>query len=623
MSENTYYKGTILRVNLSTKEITREQFNGDDLRKYIGGPGLGLKMLYDEVPPGTKPADPENKLFFCAGPLSGTRVMGSGNYTVCTRGGVTGLLTSAQANGFFGARMRQTGNDIIAIEGVSDEWCYVSIVDDKVEIKSADHLVGKSPNETQDILKGELDKNVTVAAIGVAGENLLPIANISGDYRHRANTNGPGMPMGAKKLKCIAIVAKNNVIEYPDEDSVKSFVKNEFFKRSMEHALAQAVDKCGTTSWFDLVGPGGGVAIKNYTSNVSDTLEKLSVPTYLASLEFRKRRPCYNCPMHHGYDISFKEGSHAGETFDEIEYEMMAAFSLNIGSDDPSFAAYMCSLMEEYGVDGKEIAWSVALVYDCFEHGVITTEDTGGMSFMWGETQDLPELVDQICTRRGFGATFSDGVKIGSERIGGKAVDMAVWVGAGNAPHVTDDRGLGVSGFLPTYACSDNGSFYGSQSYDPENGNDEAPGLFDYDAIPKSAKNDSVKWMYMDMVGLCMFFAQNKAVTVEAINEVTGWDMTGDELYEAGDRVRALARSYNILCGRTREDDRVSTRMSMANVDGPAKGQNLAESLPGMIDKYLEASEYDVETGKPTPELLTRLGLEFLIADLWPERVEA
>lgn len=217
---------------------------------------MGIKMLYDEVAPNVGPTDPENKIFLCAGPLSGTRIPGSGNYTVCTRGGVTGLMTSAQANGFFGARMRQAGYDVIAIEGVAEEWSYIAIIDDKVEIRPATELLGKSTSEVQDILKDEMGKKVSIAGIGAAGEHLLPIASISGDYHHRATSNGPGLAMGAKKLKCVAVLATDNAIEYPDEAQVKAFVKDEFLKRSMEPALAQAVDKCGTTSWFDLVGPG-------------------------------------------------------------------------------------------------------------------------------------------------------------------------------------------------------------------------------------------------------------------------------------------------------------------------------------------------------------------------------
>ena len=203
------YAGQLLRVDLSAGRAWGEPWSPADMRTYLGGAGLGAKILWDEVPAGVNWDDPENRLVLGTGPLAGLPVWGTGGLTVVTRGAMTNGGTSTQANGFFGANLKYCGYDAIVVQGQAPEWTYLLIRGDRVELRDARHLVGKDTWETQDALNGELGYSghmLSVYSIGPAGENLVRFAAIQGDYGHVASKNGVGAVMGKKRLKAVAIV---------------------------------------------------------------------------------------------------------------------------------------------------------------------------------------------------------------------------------------------------------------------------------------------------------------------------------------------------------------------------------------------------------------------------------
>jgi len=619
MSMNQYWKGLVTRVNLTTGEVKREQLDPQILRDYIGGSGVGLKLLYDEVDPKTEPLSSENKLYFCCGPFNGLRVPGSGTLSIVTKGAQTGGIASAQTNGFFAARLRQAGHDFLILEGEAPEWSYIFIEDDKVEIRPASDLMGLSVSKTQKAVKRiAKNKKTSVACIGPAGENGISFAAICNDEGHVASTNGCGAVMGSKKIKAIGVLATKSIIEVPDEEALK-----EHFwimeKGASQTGVGGAIKAFGTYAYFNGMIPTGQVPIKNYSTNVFEgcDMNQFYGQNFYAAVE-RKKRPCWGCPWGHCSEVKFKEGAKAGVYMEEIEFEMMAAFSTNIGQSDMSLATWLSGQMEENGVDGKENAYCISLVYELFSKGFLTKEDTGGLSFNWGETEDLPTLLNQIANRRGFGAIFSDGVRKASEKLGGKAIDMAIWAGTGYAPHVIDTRGLGGWSQNLSLAVSDNGSFYGTHHKNEYFKIREECSPVDPVAVGKATRHGSVSWVAMDNLGSCMFFtANNNQATMRAIELTTGWKLADDELYNNGDRTRAISRAYNILAGRKRSDDTASARMFMSQHDGPGAGHDLTGSTETMITTYLEASEYDLETGKPLPKLLNQLRLDDVANDLW------
>ena len=213
------YKGRILRVNLTEEKIIEDRFPEPTLRKYIGGVGLAAKIIYDEVPPGTPWDHPDNLLILALGPLNGTRIAGSGTYTMVTKGPLTGGATSTQASGRFGAYAKFSGYDMLVLKGVSKKWVYLYIHDGIAEIRDAGHLLGKDTVETEEAIKRELgkkEKEISVVGIGLAGENLIKFAVVAGDRGHVASKNGVGAVMGLKRIKAIAAARGDKSLDVSD-----------------------------------------------------------------------------------------------------------------------------------------------------------------------------------------------------------------------------------------------------------------------------------------------------------------------------------------------------------------------------------------------------------------------
>ena len=617
MTKESPYIGRILRVDLSTGKISKELFEPKLLRMFVGGNGVGIKILYDEVPPGVKPYDPENRLILAAGPLNGTRVPGSGCISVVTKGPMTNLLTSAQANGFFGARMRFAGYDAIVIQGTSPEWEYLWIHEGEAELRPADHLLGLDTWETEGRLKEELgQKRASVACIGPSGENLVPFSAICCDHGHVASTNGPGAVMGSKRLKAVVVFGQKSSVEVWDSDRLNTLARGDFLRSAEESFMGAMIKSVGTHGYFATMYPIGGVTIKNYTTNEWSTIAKYYGENIRARFE-RKPRPCWACPWAHCAETKVTEGPLTGYEGEEPEFEQLTAWSMNIGNDDIGWAIKLGNLNDGMGMDVKECTYAISLAMECYEKGIIGLKETGGLELKWGNTEAVAQLIEDIAHRRGFGAVLADGVKKAAERIGGEAPNLAVYMGRGLAPHVVDPRG-----YWPLYFCmslSDTGSFYGTAGQDPDLGLMDQVGLHDTNKIPLGQAKGSCRWVFMDAVGVCMFFLMGRLGPIaETVAATTGWHFTVQELLEVGERITAISRAFNIRHGLVPEQDyTVSPRYESSPSDGPFKGVEVGPVQAKVAREYYQAKGWDAETSKPLPETLHRLGLDSIVKDLW------
>jgi aldehyde:ferredoxin oxidoreductase len=618
MATGKKYVNRILRINLKTGDLKNEVFDPEELRKWVGGNGTALKILYDEVKPDIKPLSPENKLIFAAGPLNGTRIPGTGTFEVATKGPLTGMLTSAQANGFFGARMRHVGYETIILEEAAQEWSYIWIDNGNVEIRSAEHLLGLDTWQTEDKLKEELGKpRASVVCVGPAAENMIPFCAIMSDHGHAAATNGPGTVMASKKIKAIVISSDSNEVDIWDE-SLNKEIRKEFLENAEKSYMGSMIKHMGTHGYYNGMSMMGALTIKNYTTEVWPTINKYFGDVIGENWD-RKKNPCWACPWGHCTDVTIKTGKAKGYTGEEPEYEAVSAWTLNIGSDDIGESVRLQNICDGMGFDLKEVTYTISLVMECFNDGILTLEDTEGLDLTWGNTDSVAQLLQDIAHKRGFGAKLTKGVKATAEMIGGEAPQKAVYMGRGLAPNVVNGRP-----YWPLWynmAMSDTGSFYCNAGQDPEIGNPEPVGLFDADKIGKYAPNNSKKTVMQDCVGICNFFVYGGLQpTVNAVNAATGWDMTIEEFLEVGDRIRALSRAYNILNGLTPEMEMaVSPRYARDPVDGPAAGFAVQVKRESVFRDYYEYSGWDRETSKPLPETLEKLDLEFIIKDMWPE----
>lgn len=613
------YSGQILRVDLSTGKISKEQFDPQLLRKYVGGTGVGTKILYDEVPPGIGPYEPENRLIFASGPLGGTRAPGSGTYAVVTKGPLTNLMTATHANGFWGARLRFAGFDAIVIQGTSSEWVYLWVHDGEAELRPADHLIGLDTWDTDDRVKAEVgESRASVACIGPSGENLVKIAGIFSDKGHSASTNGSGAVMGSKKLKAIAVFGPRGV-DVADPEQVDTLARGDWLESAGQSALGGVVKSLGTLGYFSAAAEMGWLPVKNLTTTLFTEHPKFN-GDYIRSHFEHKPRPCWGCSWGHCHTIKVTEGPYTGFEGEEPEYEGMAAWSSLVGITDPGTAIKINNVNDRLGMDLKEAGFDVALAIECFEKELIGPQDTDGLELRWGNAEAIIKLLDNIAHRRGFGDVLAEGTKRAAERIGGDAPSFAVYTKQGIAPHTHDPRGMW--GIMIGQSLSDMGSIEGSVPDllpDPDIGFPTPITPFSAEELPKGLAKGSPRRQFEDTLGVCMFLLGARlSIITDTLSAATGWDVTFQEALEIGERIVNLQRSFNIRHGLTPEmDDTISARLAEPPVNGPAQGKTIAPVYPQIRRDYYREMGWDEQTSKPLPDTLTRLGLDNVVKDLW------
>jgi aldehyde:ferredoxin oxidoreductase len=610
------YSGRILRVDLTSGQVSEEHLDAATLRAFVGGTGLGVKILYDEVPTGVGPFDPENRMIFASGPLGGTRAPGSGTYAVVTRGPLTNLLTATHANGFFGARLRFAGYDAIIVQGVSPTWVYLWIHDGVAELRDASHLVGKDTFETEDLLKEELGQTrLSVACIGPSGEHLVKYAAVVSDKGHVASTNGPGAVMGSKKLKAIAVYGKMEVPN-KDEERTKGLAK-EWFESAKQSALGSVVHAAGTVGYYSAAAETGWLPVKNMTTNLFPEHARFSAIRQVFEL---KPRPCYACPMAHCHVVKVTEGPYTGFEGEEPEYEDLAAWSSLVGITDPGAAVMLSDLNDRLGLDVKEGGFVVSLAMECYDKGLITNEDTGGLELVWGDPEAVKALLPKIARREGFGNVLAEGVMRAAQEIGGEAPEFAVYTKHGIAPHTHDPRGMW--GIMFGQSVSDMGSIEGMVPDllpDPDIGYPTPIPPFSPEGVPEGLSKGAPKRQFEDTLGVCMFLLGARLeIITDTVSAVTGWDFGPEEALEVGSRIVNLQRAFNLRHGLTPAQDCISPRLAQAPVDGPAKGKSIAPWYDQMVRDYYRHMGWDEETSKPLRETLEGLGLGYVAQDLWP-----
>ncbi|MFC1986874.1 aldehyde ferredoxin oxidoreductase family protein [Chloroflexota bacterium] len=627
MSKLYGYAGKLLRVDLTNEKITDEELNEETARKYLGGTGLGVKYLYDEVPAGVEWSDEGNRLILASGPLGGTKIAGTGTITVVTKGALTNGAVASQANGFFGAFLKFAGYDGIVIQGKAKRWVYLHIQDDKAELRDASHLVGKDTWETNDLVRNELGKDkrkMSVASIGVAGENLVKFACILIDNGHVASHNGVGAVMGSKNLKAIAVARGNTRTALSDKEGISAIAKQIHEDTLNTPGRAQGYNWGTTTLLYNSVTSGDGTApVKNYSTNVfdiePDKLEKFGGP-YIRSHFEPVPNPCWACQSHHCHMITITEGPYAGMVIEEPEYEQFAAWGPVIGQTDVAAAMMLSHENDCLGMDTNEAGWMIGLVMECYEKGVLSREDCDGLEMTWGNVEATKEMLRRIATRQGFGDVLAEGVMRAAQRIGGEAPNFAIHTMKGNTPRAHDHRTKWPT--LLDTVLSDMSTDEGFFVLRPADlGTSLAPNL-----KVNNSPEDAPVWNayfkggsdFEDSLGVCRFCTRGDVKTLaQAISAATGWNFPTEETMEAGKRMVNLMRAFNIRHGHTAEMDAPSPRYGSAPPDGPSKGFTIMDHWDEMRSKYYELMGWDKETGKPLPETLKRFGLEYAIPELW------
>ena len=548
------YHGKVLRVDLTKNDVKDEELDAEAYKRYIGGVGLCIKFLYDEVSPGVEWDDPENRLIFFNGPLSATRVGGSGCINVASKGPMTNYAGSSQANGFFGAYLKLSGYDGIIIQGKASKLSYLHVSENGAEVIEAAELSMKDTFETEAYLKKKHSyrkQDASVCSIGPAGEHLVRFANIIVDEGHSVSHNGLGAVMGSKNLKAIMVTRGSKTPSVHDRDMLNDLAE-EMYRVQME-GFGHILDNYGTAGGLEGGVNDGWVPYKNYTTNVipREDYERLTGQYMRATFEV-KPKPCWACRIKHVVSVKVTEGPYKGFEGEVPDYEIVAGLGTQIKINDPGVVTYIGDLVDRLGIDANESGWLLGWMMECYQKGFLTKNDLDGLEMRWGNHEAAIKMLKKIAFREGCGDFFADGTKRSAESVGGEAMNVAVHSGKGAAPRGHDHRGRRrwvelfdtcVSDTSTCQTVSGQSVSLPSIIIDPDN----PPEIVDpFD--PKQVSDHIGKgcgWdQFLDCLGICRFNVNWRQI-MPILNAVTGWELDTDDALTIGRRIVNQLRVFN------------------------------------------------------------------------------
>jgi len=643
------FTGKYLVVNLTDGTSETVEPGENIYKKYLSGYGLGAAVITERQKPGIDPLSPESYLGFCSGLLTGTGAYFTGRFMVVGKSPLTGGWGDANSGGHFSNVMKQTGYDAIFFTGAAKNPVWVYVTDNGVEIKDAGGLWGKDTTETEEQIKSELgDKKVQIASIGMSGEKMSLISGIVTDAGRIAARSGLGAVMGSKKLKALVVkgskkpaVARADELKAMNKKFLAEFKKSPAADRltvKMINSLSVIIGKTGISvptkpstvrEIFRTYGTSGltvfsaqagdspiknwkGVGLRDFPLKMAEKLSDESVKAYQ-----KRKYACQSCPLGCGGVISFTDGRYSGTDGHKPEYETLCSFGGLSLNDDLDTVLEINELCNRAGIDTISAGGAVAFAIECFEQGIISAKDTGGLELGWGKSEEILKLTEMIISREGFGDLLADGVKKAAQKIGSGSDQYAIHAGGQELP-MHDSRF--DTGMALAYQCEPTPGRHTITSNNYIN-------LFGVKKFPltrkllKGAKGKDVKnvrlltvvSLYMQVLngcGVCEFGPMTSVYPLfDYINMVTGWDLSVDDYLKIGERILSLRKAFNVREGLKAEDSKLHDRA--AGIPplkaGPLKNVTLDMDL--YQSEFFSILGWDMTTGGPTQEKAGELGL--------------
>ncbi|HAE60077.1 MAG TPA: aldehyde ferredoxin oxidoreductase [Anaerolineae bacterium] len=603
------WHGRLLRVDLTNQKVSTETIEPKKLKDYIGGRGLAIRYLYDEVDPLVDPLAPENKLIFSTGPLTATTAPTGNRYMVVTKSPLTGALAHSNSGGDFPTWMKRTGFDMYIFEGKAKSPVYVWVNEDQVEIRPADHLWGKEVPETTDTLMAETSPEAKVACIGPAGENLVLMAGIMNDKHRAAARSGVGAVMGSKNLKGVVVAGKKNPAFF-DDAGMRAFSVSLSKEVGADIKKGSNLREYGTAYVPQVTNALGILPTRNFQDSVFEGVDKID-GVALKNSYLISHKPCYRCPISCGRLTEVPDGKYKGKG-EGPEYETISSLGTACGIDDLAGllkANYVCN---ELGMDTISAGLTIAAAMEMYEKGIISDEQTG-QPLRFGDADAVIAMLYKMARREGFGDILADGSFRLAERY--DHPEMSVTARKQEFPGY-DPRGSQGMGLL--YATSNKGASHmeGDVAYEEVFGTPVKADPLSTDGKAELVARFQDAFALIDSGGLCVFFAIRYAFTKEMmvwpdrlsqlLNLTTGANYTPDEALQAAERVYTLERLFLLAAGSGPEQDTISPRMlNEPLTEGPGKGRVV--DLDKMLPEYYEVRGWP--KGIPSPEKLAALGL--------------
>ena len=629
MAESTIcgYAGKYVIIDLSAQTYEARTFKEDVLKNFVGGPSLGAKILYDEMPAKTAWDAPASMIGFVTGPTNGTGPLMGGRYTVVSKSPATGMWNDANSGGSFGQAIRKSGYDAVFVKGISAKPVYVFIDDGNVSFRDASALWGKTTEATEEAIKKELgDEKVGIALIGPAGERKSFISAVMNDTHRAAGRGGSGAVMGSKNLK--AIVCRGNAsINVHSKDAVLELNKV-VADWGKSGPIADTVYKIfsnhGTGSLYEGSVLSGDASTRNWGGVPTQDLDVAQIAS-LSSQEMdkvykKKKYACHNCSMGCGAMYEVKGGKYPLADTGRPEYETSGMFGSGLGAGDAEVVNWCNYLCNEYGFDTISLGGAIAWAMECYSNGLFTLEETGGIDLKWGNTEAIVQMTEAACKASNeMGKILALGALAAAKHYN-RGFEYVMHAGGIEAPQHDARRAPGLARtykYDPTPGRHVKGGqgFLGAAELPPDE-------KFNWDD-PAQAQRDVagvVETEVTNMAGFCMLsdVGMPGGLKPQFLTAVTGFDYSGDGEKKLGLRSYTMRHAFNLREGLTREDTSMAGRLLG---DPPMKAgphEGISINVEKLADLFFKEMDWDAKTMKPSKAALENLGgLEAVIADLY------
>ena len=612
--------GKILWVNLSKGEIKKIEPEEALYEQFLGGYGIGVKLIYDKQKSGAGALDPDNILGFATGPLTGTPAISSSRYTVMGKSPLTGTWGDSNSGGFFGPALKKSGYDGVFFEGASSKWVYLWIGDGKVELRDATPYAGSDTNELEDRMKKELGGDIRLACIGPAGEKCSLLACIINDKWRAAARSGLGALMGSKKLKAV-VVKGTGKIPFVNEEMAGN-LRQKLISESKENPFFQLLSGMGTCGVTAMFVSNGESPVKNWGGASEKDFPNAAAISDQSVIGYQKKKfACFGCPIACGGQVKVENGPYACETH-KPEYETLSALGPLCLNDNLESIIKINDICNRAGLDTISLGATIAFAIECFENGILTKDDTDGIELTWGNHQAIVAMSEKMAEREGFGEILADGTRVASHKIGKGSEQFAMHVGGQEIP-MHDPRC--TPGYGTTY-CTDatpSRHMQGGSAY-LESGI-IIPGI-PFTQLEKhtyTGKGDTHRYMsnfshIVNASGLCYFavWIYGAKMIPQFLEYATGKNYSLEDLITIGERISNLRMAFNLREGVRLSDWKVPGRMigDPPLKEGPLKG--ITTDLKTLTSEYLEKMGWDAKTGKPSAKKLEELGLKKVSKDI-------
>jgi len=549
------YNQKIARIDLTAGNVHTETPDEDFYRKYLGGRGFIIYTLIKEMPANIDPLGPENRLVFALGPLTGHFFVGSGRHSIGSKSPLTGAYGESEVGGYWGAALKHAGYDALIIQGAAAKPVYLWIDNGKIEICDASFLwgleVAEAHHKIRELLGGG---KIRTALIGPAGEKRVNFACILHDITYAAGRTGMGAVMGSKNLKAIAV--KGDRLPAPF-DRNRLIELNKIMLKGFKQRTP--LWQFGTGRGMEAGEKSGNVPIRNFKGGRFPGVSKL-IPQVICANYLEKMRGCFGCPIRCKRVVKLEGPYSVDPVYGCPEYETLASFGSNCGIDDLHGVMKANELCNRYGLDTISTGGVIAFAMECFENRLLTIQDTGGLDLSFGNATAMLELVEQIATLTGLGELLAKGTRYAAQKIGKGADRYAMQV-----------KGEEIPMHEPRYK-----QLLGIHYSTHATGADHGTGTHEAGSIQEGCEQEILEKSFLNQLanslGLCRFVPWQKDEVRAALEHVTGWQMSEEELKKGVDRGVTLTRIFNLREGLTSAEDKLPDRFTTTPSEGALQG---------------------------------------------------